>query len=42
MYIVADEDNIHFFHACKKQKDKAEQFELEKAIRRANNQGFAI
>ena len=40
MYVVADEDNIHFFHICKKQKDKAEQFEIDKAIQRAKEQGF--
>jgi phage-related protein len=42
MYVIADEDNIHFFHACKKQKGKAEKFELETAIQRAEDQGFSI
>ena len=42
MYVIADGDNIHFFHACKKQKGKAEQFELDKAIRRAKEYGFII
>ena len=42
MYIIADQDNIHFFHACRKQKGKAEQFELEKAINRAKEKGFTI
>ena len=42
MYIVADSDNIHFFHACRKQKGKAELFELEKAIQRAKEKGFYI
>jgi len=42
MYIVADQDNIHFFHACQKQKDKAEQFELNKAIQRAREMGFTV
>lgn len=32
MYVVLDEDNIYFLHACRKQKGKAEKFELEKAI----------
>ncbi len=32
MYVIADEDNIYFVHACKKQKGKAEHFELQKAI----------
>ena len=42
MYIIADRDNIYFLHACRKQKDKAEKFELEKAIRRAKEQGFTV
>jgi len=33
MYVVADEDNIYLVHACKKQKGKAEKFELDTAIR---------
>ena len=35
MYIVVDKDNVYFLHACKKQKGKAERFELDKALRRA-------
>jgi len=42
MYVVADQDNIYFFHACRKQKGKAEKFELDKAIRRAREEGFTI
>lgn len=42
MYIVADQNNIYFFHACRKQKGKAEQFELEKAIQRAKEKGFTV
>jgi len=34
MYVVADENNMYLLHACKKQKGKAEKFELEKAIKR--------
>jgi len=34
MYVVADEDNIYLVHACKKQKGKAEKFELDTAIKR--------
>jgi len=34
MYVVADGDNIYLVHACKKQKGKAEKFELDKAIKR--------
>ena len=42
LYVIADEDNIYFLHACRKQKGKAEQFELEKAIQRANEEGFTL
>lgn len=35
MYVLVDEDNIYILHACKKQKNKAEKFELDKAINRA-------
>ena len=35
MYVIADKDNVYFLHACKKQKGKAERFELDKALRRA-------
>lgn len=34
MYIIADIDNMYLVHACKKQKGKAEMFELNKAIKR--------
>ena len=42
MYVIADRDNVYFFHACQKQKGKAEQFELDKAINRAKEKGFNI
>ena len=42
MYIVKDEDAIYFLHACKKQKNKAEKFELEKAIKRAKEAGLKV
>jgi len=42
MYIIADSDNIHMLHACKKQKNKAEQFEIDTAKRRAKELGFTI
>jgi len=35
MYVIIDNDNVHFLHACKKQKGKAEKFELDTAIKRA-------
>jgi len=28
MYVIADEDNFYILHACKKQKEKAEKFDL--------------
>ena len=34
MYVIADQDSIYFVHACKKQKGKAEKFELATAIAR--------
>ena len=34
MYVVVDKDNIYLLHACKKQKGKAEKFELETALKR--------
>jgi len=42
MYVLADQENIYFLHACKKQKGKAEKFELEKAINRARDEGLNI
>jgi len=34
MYVVADGENIYLVHACKKQKGKAEKFEMDKDIKR--------
>ena len=42
MYFIADKENIHFLHACKKQKGKAEQFEVDTAIRRAKEKGLTL
>ena len=42
MYVVADSDNIYMLHACKKEKGKAEKYELDKAIQRAKEYGFNI
>lgn len=42
MYVLTDENNIYLLHACKKQKGKAEQFELETAIQRAKEKGFTV
>lgn len=38
-YIIADADNFYIVHACKKQKGKAEQFEIETAKNRAKEIG---
>jgi phage-related protein len=35
MYVIVDKNNVYFLHVCKKQKGKAEKFELDKAIKRA-------
>ena len=40
VYVIADKDNIYFLHVCKKQKDKTETFELNKAIKRAKELGL--
>ena len=40
MYVIVDNDNVHFLHACKKQKGKAEKFELNKAIGRAKERNL--
>ncbi len=42
LYIIADENNIYFLHACKKQKGKAEKFELDTAIKRAKEEGYIV
>ena len=34
-YVLFDEENIYLLHACKKQKGKAEQQDLDKARKRA-------
>lgn len=39
LYIIADESSMYILHACKKQKGKAEKFELNKAIKRAKKIG---
>ena len=38
MYVIYGKTAVYFLHACKKQKGKAERFELNKAIRRAKEQ----
>lgn len=39
MYVLPDADAIYILHICKKQKGKAEKFELDKAIKRAKELG---
>ena len=33
-YVVIEQENIYLLHACKKQKGKAEKFELETSLKR--------
>ena len=42
MYILKDNENIYFLHACKKQKGKAEKTDLDLAIKRAKHFGLKI
>jgi len=34
MYVIENQNNVYFIHICKKQKGKAELFELRTAIAR--------
>jgi len=40
MYVIADMESAYFLHACRKQKGKAEKYELKKAIKRARSVGL--
>jgi hypothetical protein len=40
MYVIVNKENVHFLHACKKQKGKAEKYELNKAVGRAKEQNL--
>ena len=40
MYVIFDKNTVHFLHACKKQKGRAEKFELNTAIRRAKERNL--
>jgi len=42
MYVLHDGNSVYFLHACHKQKNKAEKFEMEKAIKRAKEAGLKI
>ena len=41
-YVVADEYDLYIVHACKKQKGKAEKFELETAKKRVKELGREV
>ncbi len=40
MYVVFDQYTVYFLHACKKQKGKAEKFEIDNAIKRAKERNL--
>jgi phage-related protein len=40
MYVIADVNAVYFIHACKKQKGKAEKFDLDKAVKRAKSENL--
>ena len=42
MYVLHDGNSVYFLHACHKQKNKTEKFEMEKAIKRAKEAGLKI
>ena len=42
MYVLFDKEKIYFLHACKKQKNKAEKQDLEKALRRAKEHDLKV
>ena len=42
MYVIKDDENVYFLHACRKQKGKAEKYEFEKAVRRAKTAKLKI
>ena len=42
MYVLKDSDVIYFLHACKKQKNRAEKFELNTALKRAREYGLGV
>ncbi len=40
MYVIISKNGVAFLHICKKQKGKAEKQEIEKALRRAKEEGL--
>ena len=39
MYVIISKEVVAFLHICKKQKGKAEKFEIDKAEKRAIREG---
>jgi len=42
LYIIKNKNNVYMLHACKKQKDKAERFNIDIAISRAKEFGLSF
>jgi len=42
MYVIKDDENVYFLHACQKQKGKAEKFEIDTALKRAKELGLKV
>ena len=40
MYVIVDIDNVYFIHVCKKEKNKTEKVDLNKAIKRAKRENL--
>ena len=40
MYVIQDQESVYFLNICKKQKGKVEKQELEKAKKRAREEGL--
>ena len=40
MYVIMNSEEVSFLHICRKQKGRAEKFELKKAIKRAKEEGL--
>jgi len=42
MYVIKDDENVYFLHACQKQKGKTEKFDIDTAINRAKELGLKL
>jgi len=42
MYVIKDDENVYFLHACQKQKGKAEKFEINTALARAKESNLKL